>query len=114
VRSFSGFVIQEERRRRRRRRRTVWKGKACCIDEGSAFLQDMGNYLSSSIASTGNLNLQQHFCDTEISVITFGEHGAVAQRNNLIMCVVKGVFVWNLRSFPQVIIRMEVISCSES
>jgi len=25
------------------RRRTVWKGKVYCTDEGSAFLQDIGN-----------------------------------------------------------------------
>ena len=67
------------------------------------------------MASSGNLNLQQRCCDTEISVVTVGEHGAVAQKNNLIMRVVKKVPLsrtWGV--FPQVIPRMEVISCPES
>jgi len=70
--------------------------------------------LPGSTASTGNFNLQQHCCDTGISVITVGEHGAVAQRNNFIMRVVKIVFVWKLGNVPEVILRMEVISCPES
>jgi hypothetical protein len=65
----------------------VGKGKVYCRDEGSAFLQDIGNYLPGS-TSSGNLNLQQHLCDSEISVITVGENGAVARRDNLIMCIV--------------------------
>jgi hypothetical protein len=47
-------------------------------------------------------------------VITVGEHGAIAQRNNFIMRVVKSVFVWKLGNVPEVILRMEVISCPES
>ena len=47
-------------------------------------------------------------------MITVGEHGPVAQRNNVIMRFVKSVFVWNLGSLPQVILGMEVISCPES
>lgn len=62
TRSFSGSSSQ--------RRRAVWKGKVYYTDEGSAFLQNIGSYLTNNTASSGNLNLQQHRCDTEISMIT--------------------------------------------
>ena len=81
-----------------------------CKDEGSAFLQDMGNYLPRSTASSGNLNLQQHCCDTEIAVFTFVNIRRVAPRKNLIMHVLESVFVWNLGSLLQMVRRMEVVS----
>jgi hypothetical protein len=77
---------------------TVGKGKVYCADEGSANVQDIGNYLPIS-TSSGNLNLQQHRFESEISVITVGENGAVAPRNNLIIRVVKSIFVWNFGEF---------------
>jgi hypothetical protein len=72
---YSAFIFRVSSPRRRRR--TVWKGKLRCVDEGSAFRGDIGNCLPGNTASSGNLNLQQHCCDTEISVVTVGEHGAL-------------------------------------
>jgi hypothetical protein len=112
VRSFSGLAVQEEEVEEKGGEGSMGKGKVCCADEGSVFLQDIGNYLPGSTSSR-NLNLQQHF-QSEFSLITVGGSGAVALKNNLIMSVLKGISLWKLGSFPQTIVRMKVVSSPAS